>query len=142
MQSSPFSDPVPHRRKMPSVVDKDITQAVRDTVTVEGRSRLGRSQTQSAASSSSLLIPGSHRLINRNPALPPKTSPSGKRSQSQDSAQLITEKKSSGKSRPKKGSQHADVIDRLDFTGVGPSAFVFVPSFLFLIFIRRISVSS
>ena len=25
--------------------------------------------------------------------------------------------------RPKKGSQHADVIDRLDFTGVGPSEF-------------------
>ena len=31
------------------------------------------------------------------------------------------EKPRAPKSRSKKGSQHADVIDRLDFTGVGPS---------------------
>lgn len=34
----------------------------------------------------------------------------------------MTEKtRSYAKSRAKKGSKHADVIDRLDFTGVGPS---------------------
>ncbi|KAF9481012.1 Pal1-domain-containing protein, partial [Pholiota conissans] len=41
--------------------------------------------------------------------------PNGKRSQTQSD-----DPESKGKSRPpKKGSQHADVIDRLDFTGVG-----------------------
>ncbi|KAF8898812.1 hypothetical protein BD779DRAFT_1464894 [Infundibulicybe gibba] len=87
--------------------NREITEAVRDTVTVRGntetppRSRLGRSQT----------------ALN-----PPNTStrPPGRRSQSQDSAVLADKSKPSSKPRPKKGSQHADVIDRLDFTGVGP----------------------
>lgn len=82
---------------MPSA---DLTQAVRDTVTVESRNRMGRSQTQ-------------------NPSSPKPSPTTAKRSQSQDSAQVVQDKKS-GKSRSKKGSQHADVIDRLDFTGVGP----------------------
>ena len=47
--------------------------------------------------------------------------PSGRRSHSDDS---VAEKpRSSGKSRKNPSSQHADVIDRLDFTGVGPSMF-------------------
>lgn len=50
----------------------------------------------------------------------PNASPhhSSKRSHSEDSA-IAEKSKSSGKSRGKKGSQHADVIDRLDFTSVG-----------------------
>lgn len=32
-------------------------------------------------------------------------------------------KNSKSTTGPKKGSSHADVIDRLDFTGVGPSAY-------------------
>ena len=44
--------------------------------------------------------------------------PSGRRSQSDDSA---GKPHSGKKSHNKKSSQHADVIDRLDYTGVGPS---------------------
>ncbi|KDR84918.1 hypothetical protein GALMADRAFT_51524 [Galerina marginata CBS 339.88] len=86
----------------------DITEAVRDTVTVRAvdsssRAKINRAQTtlpQGAVSTSSR--------------------PPGKRSQSEDSANIVEKPRSSGKSRSKKGSQHADVIDRLDFTGVGP----------------------
>ncbi|KAG5642454.1 hypothetical protein DXG03_002764 [Asterophora parasitica] len=97
---------------MPAPVPKsardhtDITEAVRDTVTVRGntdyssRNHMARSQTSNIPSHSS------------RPAQP--------RSQSQDSANRPDKSKASVKSRPKKGSQHADVIDRLDFTGVGP----------------------
>ncbi|KAG6912016.1 hypothetical protein DXG01_000264 [Tephrocybe rancida] len=79
----------------------DITEAVRDTVTVRGptdyaaRNRVGRSQTAQTP--------------------PVNTKAPQQRSQSQDSAD-----KSKSKSKSKKGSRHADVIDRLDFTGVGP----------------------
>jgi Pal1 cell morphology protein len=47
--------------------------------------------------------------------------PSGRRSQSDDSFNIVEKPRYSGKPRSKKSSQHADVIDRLDFTGVGPS---------------------
>jgi hypothetical protein len=52
-----------------------------------------------------------------------------RRSQSEDSvlqaAAALDRAKTSGKSKSsKKGSRHADVIDRLDFTGVGPSAWL------------------
>ncbi|KAF8078689.1 hypothetical protein FPV67DRAFT_72537 [Lyophyllum atratum] len=127
--SDPFTDPVnPARRppplppktksqqRMPAPISKsaptnrdphnDITEAVRDTVTVRGstdynpRNRVGRSQTTATPS--------------------PNSRPTQPRSKSQDSANRPEKSKSSGKSRSKKGSQHADVIDRLDFTGVGP----------------------
>jgi hypothetical protein len=55
------------------------------------------------------------------------TRPPAQRSLSQDSAGLADKAKAS-KTRPKKGSQHADVIDRLDFTGVGPSMPPFPPN--------------
>ncbi|KAF8971390.1 hypothetical protein BDZ97DRAFT_1651125 [Flammula alnicola] len=86
----------------------DITEAVRDTVVVRGqadqpsRGKISRSQTA---------VP---------PAAVSSSRPSGKRSQSEDTANIVEKPRSSGKSRGKKGSQHADVIDRLDFTGVGP----------------------
>ncbi|KAK7059026.1 hypothetical protein VNI00_001650 [Paramarasmius palmivorus] len=79
----------------------DIEKAVRDTVTVRGH-RIGRSQTQQ-----------------NSPAPQAKPSaPSPRRSQSQDSAP-----KPPPKSSKKKGSQHADVIDRLDYSGVGGPMF-------------------
>ncbi|KAI0778281.1 hypothetical protein BD413DRAFT_465919 [Trametes elegans] len=93
---------------------QNIMDAVRDTVTVRGttdqspRTRMGRSQTE--------LPPPS---TNVRPAAPPIS----RRSQSQDSvarAGNMEKSKSSGRPRPKKGSSHADVIDRLDFSGVGP----------------------
>ncbi|KAF9462176.1 Pal1 cell morphology protein-domain-containing protein [Collybia nuda] len=98
--------PVPKTAPVQRDTQRDITEAVRDTVTVRGstdynpRTRVGRSQTAITPS------PGSR--------------PPGRRSQSQDSAILAEKAKASGKPRSKKGSQHADVIDRLDFTGVGP----------------------
>jgi len=46
--------------------------------------------------------------------------PAGRRSQSEDSGGIVEKPRSNGKTRGKKGSQHADVIDRMDFTGVGP----------------------
>ena len=52
------------------------------------------------------------------------TPANNKRSVSQDSvtqAAAAVERAKTKNGRPKKGSQHADVIDRLDFTGVGPS---------------------
>ncbi|PPQ62838.1 hypothetical protein CVT24_000532 [Panaeolus cyanescens] len=55
------------------------------------------------------------------PASPPTASrPSARRTQTEDSANITEKPRSSAKPRSKKGSQHADVIDRLDFTGVGP----------------------
>ncbi|KAF5313210.1 hypothetical protein D9619_003493 [Psilocybe cf. subviscida] len=124
--SDPFSDPAnqvrttasskrqappppPKQAQQPTKVSasrnsssNDITEAVRDTVVLR--------TDQSRPSKSSRPPPSSAPVASR---------PSGKRSQSED----VTEKPRSGKARPpnaKKGSQHADVIDRLDFTGVGP----------------------
>ncbi|KAJ6621677.1 Pal1 cell morphology protein-domain-containing protein [Mycena sp. CBHHK59/15] len=98
----PRSPPPPPPKKaprLPQARTKDIVEEVRDTVQVRGSpARVSRSQTSNPPNPAS-----------RNaPQL-------GPRSLSQDS--VPTEKKS--KSR-KKSSQHADVIDRLDFTGVGP----------------------
>ncbi|KAG6856654.1 hypothetical protein H0H87_002244 [Tephrocybe sp. NHM501043] len=93
----------------------DITEAVRDTVTVRGasdRNRVARSHTTQSV----LLLFTSPLLTPPHRSIPPPTKPAQQpRSHSQDSAG-----KSKPKSKPKKGSQHADVIDRLDFTGVGP----------------------
>lgn len=131
--SDPFVDPAAAKKKqrppppppkskpsarMPAAVPKsapphrdnhEITEAVRDTVTYRTqtdnspRTRMGRSQTAIS------------------PAQNTTSRPAGRRSQSQDSGGIVEKPRSSGKSRgSKKGSQHADVIDRLDFTGVGP----------------------
>lgn len=57
------------------------------------------------------------------PARPQMTN--ARRSHSDDSVRqtVAAEKaKAAGRKPGKKGSSHADVIDRLDFTGVGPSA--------------------
>jgi len=57
--------------------------------------------------------------------------PPPRRSLSQDSAPVPPvpekEKTKSSKRSGKKNSTHADVIDRLDFSGVGPSASSFLP---------------
>ncbi|KAJ7706248.1 Pal1 cell morphology protein-domain-containing protein [Mycena rosella] len=92
--------PPPKKSKQPPPRTKDIVEEVRDTVIVRGSpNRMARSQTSKHANNSP-----------RTAAAPQL----GPRSLSQDSVPV--DKK---KSR-KKGSQHADVIDRLDYTGVGP----------------------
>ncbi|KAG6851182.1 hypothetical protein H0H93_015192 [Arthromyces matolae] len=87
--------PVP---KPSDASSNDIAAAVRDTVTVRG-------QTEYATR---------NRVARSQPPSAPK-SPQ-RRAQSQDPS----EKSMAKPVKSKKGSQHADVIDRLDFTGVGP----------------------
>ena len=70
-------------------------------------------------SSIPFVLPIAHRIFSFRP-VPNNSRPSGRRSQSDDSGNVAERPRSSGKSRKKK-SQHADVIDTLDFTGVGPS---------------------
>ncbi|EJD04085.1 uncharacterized protein FOMMEDRAFT_155219 [Fomitiporia mediterranea MF3/22] len=90
-----------------------LESAVRDTVTVRpvdtpSRTRMGRSQTGGVPTN----VGGSRHA-------PPPT----RRSYSQDSATRAAaamEKSRKAGAKNKKGSTHADVIDRLDFTGVGP----------------------
>ncbi|KIK82303.1 hypothetical protein PAXRUDRAFT_832283 [Paxillus rubicundulus Ve08.2h10] len=87
----------------------NIIDSVRDTVHLRpseqsSRNRTGRTQT-SALQSASASRP-TH----------------GRRSMSQDSVLHAANAldKAKGKPRGKKGSVHADIIDRLDFSGVGP----------------------
>ncbi|KAI0082282.1 hypothetical protein K474DRAFT_1586070 [Panus rudis PR-1116 ss-1] len=107
----------PSRYQQSSMATRDIpADAVKDVVTVRRidqnqspRTRVGRSQTQAPPPASS----------SRPAAGPPR------RSLSQDSAARVTHGADKAKSparrpTPKKGSSHADVIDRLDFSGVGP----------------------
>ncbi|KAJ3721471.1 hypothetical protein C8R42DRAFT_642020 [Lentinula raphanica] len=97
--TNPFSDPPqppPKSRhhRMPNR-PADLENAVVDTVTINGR-RMGRSNT------------AAHPPSTKVPQL-------GPRSQSTDSTPSDKQKLATPKAK-KKGSQHADVIDRLDFT--------------------------
>ncbi|KAH8120186.1 Pal1 cell morphology protein-domain-containing protein [Phellopilus nigrolimitatus] len=138
--SDPFLDPIypaphlsydnsyPRSAQAPQVPPKQVKKstrhydtrdhrmleaAVRDTVTVRTtdqspRAKISRSQTGGVQTSAS----GSKHAP-----------PTSRRSYSQDSvtqsANAAEKARKSGKPA-KKGSSHADVIDRLDFTGVGP----------------------
>lgn len=90
-----------------------VVEAVRDTVQVRSseqspRTKMNRSNTE---------MPPAHSTSR------PSTAPQSRRSHSQDSGLQVTaveRSKSGGKKTAKKGSSHADVIDRLDFSGVGP----------------------
>ncbi|KAG9314311.1 hypothetical protein JVU11DRAFT_5100 [Chiua virens] len=124
--SDPFSDPVHQSKPIPRLppepppkypphskmvsTDKqphrdNIADAVKDTVQVRSsdpsRTRTGRSQTVVASQA-----PRAH----------------GRRSMSQDSVLHAANALEKAKTKPrgKKGSAHADIIDRLDFSGVGP----------------------
>ncbi|KAJ7169818.1 Pal1 cell morphology protein-domain-containing protein [Mycena filopes] len=96
--ASPTRAPPPPPKKRSTPKPKDIVEEVRDTVVVRGSpNRVARSQTNAQSNS-------------------PRNAPQlGPRSLSQDSVPVDKTKKAS-----KKGSKHADVIDRLDYTGVGP----------------------
>ena len=112
---------------MPSAAPAaDVRDAVRETVSYRqssDRTRPSRSSTTVYVlhflSVSSQLI-----VIYSAPQASSAPKSSTRRSHSQDNAPVTEKSRSSGKSRSKKGSQHADVIDRLDFTGVGPSAYL------------------
>ncbi|KAJ6519755.1 Pal1 cell morphology protein-domain-containing protein [Mycena sanguinolenta] len=94
--TSPRSPPPPPKKSSKPPKPKDIVEEVRETVVVRGSAnRVARSQTNA-------------QPISKTPQL-------GPRSQSQDSVPVDKSKKAN-----KKSSKHADVIDKLDFTGVGP----------------------
>ncbi|KAI0033432.1 hypothetical protein K488DRAFT_9327, partial [Vararia minispora EC-137] len=101
----PSSRPTTARPQPSSRTSNDIMHAVRDTVTVRPpdhapRARPARSQTAVTQPQ------------------PPRPS-NGQRSMSSDSAPRPADKPRH-KSKKTSGSMHADVIDRLDFSGVGP----------------------
>ncbi|KAL6309891.1 hypothetical protein BKA93DRAFT_720624, partial [Sparassis latifolia] len=108
--------PAPTKRSYPSPAmnRENVAEAVRDTVQLRSndqnpRTKIGRSQTE-------LPPPSGSR---------PPTAPVSRRSLSQDSvlraANTVEKSKTNTRARAgKKGSSHADVIDRLDFSGVGP----------------------
>lgn len=108
----PLKQSTARRQLQPSAMNRDqVIEAVRDTVQVRGsesnpRTRMNRSNTE---------------VVTAHPTLKP-IAPTSRRSHSQDSGMQTPDKnKSTGRARPgKKGSSHADVIDRLDFSGVGP----------------------
>lgn len=93
---------------LPTTRDPNLAEAVRDTVTVRQRD----SNTRSKASRSQTVAPA--------PAVSTNSRLSTRRTQSDDFSNAAEKSRSNGKSRSKKSSQHADVIDRLDYTGVGP----------------------
>ncbi|KAJ7900277.1 Pal1 cell morphology protein-domain-containing protein [Mycena olivaceomarginata] len=94
----PRSPPPPPKKSQKPPKPRDIVEEVRDTVVVRGSpNRVARSQTNGQPSSKS-----------NAPQL-------GPRSLSQDSVPVDKSKKAN-----KKSSKHADVIDKLDYTGVGP----------------------
>ncbi|KAG6842265.1 hypothetical protein C0991_000235 [Blastosporella zonata] len=86
----------------------DLTQAVRDTVTVRGRG---------PRSNTTQHVPPFSKKFTYSPPQSTRSPPSTTPNTTQPSAHSQDPKL---KSKSKKGSQHADVIDRLDFTGVGP----------------------
>ncbi|KAI6031700.1 Pal1 cell morphology protein-domain-containing protein [Pisolithus microcarpus] len=108
-QKHPQYNPKVFAPPKPILHRDNMADALRDTVQFRpsdqpSRSRTGRSQTALPSST--------------NAARPSR----GRRSQSQDSALHAPNIMEKPRSKPhgKKGSMHADVIDRLDFTGVGP----------------------
>jgi len=153
--SNPFADSIPpptppkshkhskHSSRMPSstrphsardAAAPDLFDAVRDTVLIRShqdppRTRPGRSQTAVYVFLHLHHAPLAPLLIHLR--IPPSTSISRttppRRSHSQDSGNVPRQSKSRS---AKKGSKHADVIDRLDYTGVGPSAFQISSPFL------------
>ena len=80
--------------------------------------------------------------LSSSPAQNTTSRPIGRRSQSQDSGGIVEKPRSNGKSRSKKGSQYADVIDRLDITGVGPSMSSLLVKLDRLNFLELLSVPS
>ncbi|TBU63849.1 hypothetical protein BD310DRAFT_944935 [Dichomitus squalens] len=124
----------PHSSRPSTGNRQNIMDAVRDTVTVRGtpdqipRARVARSQTELPPSDINALhrlpAPFPFHLLSQphSPTLVrPSTAPVSKRSQSQDSVVRTANAMEKAKTgRKKKGSSHADVIDRLDFSGVGP----------------------
>lgn len=117
-----------------------LEAAVREAVTVRPvdspRARVARSQTgfvilNSACSSVDLLDHIASGVQTSASSSKPAPAAS-RRSYSQDSvtqaANNTDRSRKTGKTGTKKGSSHADVIDRMDFTGVGPSAYSFLIS--------------
>jgi hypothetical protein len=79
------------------------------------------------------------------PPIPKMPQSMRQRSHSEDSvtyAANVVERAKNKSGRPKKASQHSDVIDRLDFTGVGPSKHHPILSFPFLTYRQQCSTTT
>ena len=105
-----------------------LETAVRDAVTVRqtdspSRTRMGRSQTGFVPSSRLSISPCSQSSASgvQTNVAGSRHAPAARRSYSQDSVTQAMEKSRKSGGKNKKSSTHADVIDKLDFTGVGPS---------------------
>lgn len=129
-----------------------LEAAVREAVTVRPvdspRARVARSQTGYVVlNSSSSSIDSIDNSGVQTSASSSKPSPASRRSYSQDSvtqtANIADKSRKAGKSGTKKGSSHADVIDRMDFTGVGPSAcsFLIIQCVLRLLMLGRSAIT-
>lgn len=134
----PAPPPPPPKTRMPASTNSshhDITEAVRDTVVVRSstdspsRAKPHRSATQGSVFPSAISMPYHYSSASSRPPAVSASRPASKRAQTDDTAEIVEKPRPSGKSRGtgKKGSQHADVIDRLDFTGVGPSMSLIAP---------------
>ncbi|KAF7339519.1 hypothetical protein MSAN_02166300 [Mycena sanguinolenta] len=122
--TTPKSPPPPPKKSSKPPKPKDIVEEVRETVVVRGSpNRVARSQTSvsvsfSASSEASYCL--FYFFRNAQPTSKTAAPQLGPRSLSQDSPADKSKKAN------KKSSKHADVIDKLDFTGVGPSTLVSV----------------
>jgi hypothetical protein len=115
--TTPKSPPPPPKKTKQTPKPKDIVEEVRDTVVVRGSpNRVARSQTSVVSFSTRFQAPHTCPRNAPSPSAPKNAPQLGPRSLSQDSVPVDKSKKAN-----KKGSKHADVIDRLDYTGVGPS---------------------
>jgi len=118
-RSGPRSVPLPPPKE-------DMLSAVRESVTVKpvtdpARSKTGRSHSSCVSRSFILFFPNYFSSNNTGTVTPPRT----RRSVSTDSVPPPPVDKSGKPSRqkaPKKASMHADIIDRLDFSGVGAAS--------------------
>ncbi|KAI0274714.1 hypothetical protein BC834DRAFT_849266 [Gloeopeniophorella convolvens] len=96
------TQPQPTLRSAPRM-DSQQTHAPPRSADIPSRTRPSRSQTTGVSSSANAA---------------PRPQPAARRSHSSDS--VPSDKAKLARSKSKKTSVHADVIDRLDFTGVGP----------------------
>ncbi|KAF9496135.1 hypothetical protein BDN71DRAFT_1506048 [Pleurotus eryngii] len=133
--SDPFTDQASPRRTAPTPPPKSSHKSYKMPAQATVKSAPANHETHREVPSRDAVVQvdgssGRNKMGRSHTALTPtRDSPhraiqSGRRSQSQDSAPAppgaVEKAKSGGKRSTKKGgSQHADVIDRLDYTGVG-----------------------
>lgn len=124
--SDPFTELSSQQRRPPPILTKSISSSKHSRMATPTKSSIRDTPTDNSTTTSDTLAGTGGSLRSRNIPSQPAPSPSSsgpqqtRRSHSQDGTTNRENSKIPFKSRFKKGSQHADVIDRLDFTSVGP----------------------